>query len=266
MSWEVIEGLRCDLGESPVWDSGRLHLVDIPLRRLHTVVGEEVTTIELAEQVTAVVPAEDGWIAVAGRTINALDPATGRLTPLVSIPDPADLPLNDAVAGPDGRLYAGSVDRSGAARAELYAIDADLRVSTVVSGLGACNGIDTLDDGQTLVFADTFADAVHVGVEGPVLEVPHPDGLTVDAEDGIWVASWGHGRVLRFDRDGRLDRVLEVPAANVASVAFGGEHLDLLFVTTARSGEDGRGGEVYWTRPGFRGRPAHRFRRSPGRR
>lgn len=248
-----------------MWDGRRLLLLDIPRRHLHAVTGGKVATVDLPEHVSAIVPAVDGWLAVTGRALSTIDLGTGALAPLLAIPGPEDLPLNDAVAGRDDRLYTGSIDRSGARRAELYAIDSDLRVTTIATGIGASNGIDTSIDGETVVFADTLADIVRIGLDGPQLEVPHPDGLTVDAEGGIWVASWGHGRILRFDRDGRLDRVLELPAANVSSVAFGGDQLDLLFVTTARSDLDGSGGEVYLGRPGVRGLAPHRFRSRPGR-
>lgn len=260
MSWEVIEGLQCELGESLVWDAGRLLLLDIPRQRLHTVADGNVATVNLPKRVSAIVPAEGGLLAVTGRSLSEMESDTGALNHVITIPGGDDLPLNDAVTGRDGQLYTGSIDRGGLARAELYAINANLGVTTIFTGLGASNGIDSLSDGRTVVFADTFADVVRVGLDGLRLDVLHPDGVVVDAEDGIWVASWGHGQVLRFNRKGRLDRVLEVPAANVASLAFGGADLDVLFVTTGWSNLDGSGGEVYFGRPGVRGLAPHRFR------
>lgn len=233
-------------------------MLDIPRQHLIVLQDGAITAVELRHRVTAVVPAADGWLAIGGRTLYRLDDRTGALDPVLAIEGPADVQLNDAVSGRDGRLYTGSVDRTQAARGELYAVDAQLQVTTVATGLGAANGIDTSPDGDVVVFADTFGDVVHVGPDGPALGVPHPDGLVVDAEGGIWVASWGHGRILRFDPSMQLDRVLEVPAVNVASLAFGGPDLDLLFVTTARSGQDG--GQVFVGRPGPHGLPTQRFR------
>jgi len=263
MSWEVIEGLRCELGESPVWDGDRLLLLDIPGRLLHLVEGDRVRAVGLSERVTAIVPGAEGWLAVYGRSLGSVDLRTGAVTTLLTIPGPADVELNDAVVGRDGRLYTGSVDRSMAGRGEIYSIDARLQVEVVATGVGAANGMDTSPDGATLVYADTFADRVTIGIGGPTLEVPHPDGLVVDAEGGIWVASWGHGRILRFDREGRLDRVLELPVANVASLAFGGADLDVLFVTTARSHLGDGGGAVYRQRQDVRGLVPHRFSSPP---
>lgn len=62
-----------------------------------------------------------------------------------------------------------------------------------------------------------------------------PDGLAVDAEGNVWVAMCFDGHVLCYLPDGELNASIEVPATVTTSVAFGGDQLDLLFITTART-------------------------------
>ena len=63
-----------------------------------------------------------------------------------------------------------------------------------------------------------------------------PDGLAVDAEGFVWGAHWNGWRITRYDPDGRIDRVVDLPVPQVTSLAFGGDSLDQMFVTTARLG------------------------------
>lgn len=61
-----------------------------------------------------------------------------------------------------------------------------------------------------------------------------PDGSVVDADGCLWNAEWGAARVRRYTPEGRLDRVVAVPAKNPTCPAFGGADLDDLYVTSAR--------------------------------
>jgi sugar lactone lactonase YvrE len=63
-----------------------------------------------------------------------------------------------------------------------------------------------------------------------------PDGGAVDAEGCYWSARWMGGCVARFTPDGRLDRLIEVPASRVTMCAFGGADYRTLFITTAHEG------------------------------
>ena len=65
-----------------------------------------------------------------------------------------------------------------------------------------------------------------------------PEGLAVDAEGGVWVASAGGGRVDRYARDGRVESSLAVPAQIVTSVCFAGNDRRDLIVTTADHADD----------------------------
>jgi xylono-1,5-lactonase len=67
----------------------------------------------------------------------------------------------------------------------------------------------------------------------------YPDGMTTDAEGGIWIAHWDGGRVSRFRPDGTLERSIYLPASNITSCAFAGADLDRLFVTSASLNREG---------------------------
>ena len=60
-----------------------------------------------------------------------------------------------------------------------------------------------------------------------------PDGLTVDAEGGVWVALWDGWTVRRYLPDGSVDREIRLPVSEVTCPAFGGPDLDELYITTA---------------------------------
>jgi sugar lactone lactonase YvrE len=91
----------------------------------------------------------------------------------------------------------------------------------------------------------------------------HPDGLTVDAEGGVWVAFFGSGAVRRYSPEGRLDAVVEVPAGQVTACTFGGEGLDELFITTSRENlgpdDDPLAGSLFRAEVGMRGLPVREF-------
>ncbi|MGH7837795.1 MAG: SMP-30/gluconolactonase/LRE family protein, partial [Candidatus Binataceae bacterium] len=84
-----------------------------------------------------------------------------------------------------------------------------------------------------------------------------PDGMTVDAEGGVWVAVvMGPGEVVRFKPDGTLDRRVKVPAKSVTSVAFGGPDMrDLYAVTANNSNDRALKGSVFRARADVAGLP-----------
>ena len=113
---------------------------------------------------------------------------------------------------------------------------------------------------------DAFSYALETGEitdRRPVVQIPanlgSPDGMTIDAEGGLWVALWGGSAVHRYV-DGRLDRVIALPVSQPTSCAFGGPDLDQLFVTSAwkglsaeRRATEPLAGSLFRLRPGVRG-------------
>jgi sugar lactone lactonase YvrE len=61
-----------------------------------------------------------------------------------------------------------------------------------------------------------------------------PDGMTIDENGNLYVATWGGSKIYVIDPiEKKIIREIELPTAQVTSVAFGGENLDILYVTTA---------------------------------
>ena len=61
-----------------------------------------------------------------------------------------------------------------------------------------------------------------------------PDGSIVDSEGCLWNAVWGAGLVRRYDPSGAILAEFPVPSKNLTCVAFGGDSLDQLYITSSR--------------------------------
>ncbi|MER5863098.1 SMP-30/gluconolactonase/LRE family protein [Kitasatospora sp. NPDC002040] len=252
-----------ELGEGPVWDvrSATLRWVDIPGGRVHCSDG---STEELPPPVTAVLPTATGWATVRQDRVVQGDRA-------VAVPLGAADRCNDAKTDPAGRIWVGTMSRGELTRrASLFRLDAD-GVTEVVSGASISNGLGWSPDGRRMYWADTPTGRIDVfdfdPADGsvrdrrPFAATELPDGLTVDAEGGVWVARWGSGLLHRYAPDGTLDTVLPVGVPHPTSCAFGGPDLRTLYVTTARRpGADGQfarhAGQLHAIRLAVPGLPA----------
>lgn len=112
-------------------------------------------------------------------------------------------------AAPAGRFWAGSMAYDGMrGTGSLYRTDLDGRVVRVLDGLTIVNGPAFTADGTTVYFADTAAGTIfRCRVDpgpGDLSDGPEvfarlrqgeggPDGMTVDAEDCLWVRHMGCG-------------------------------------------------------------------------
>lgn len=72
----------------------------------------------------------------------------------------------------------------------------------------------------------------------------HPDGMTIDANDKLWIALYGGGAVIQFDPiENKILQIISIPATYTTSVCWGGDNLENLYVTTSRFLLDQKGRE-----------------------
>lgn len=158
--------------------------------------------------------------------------------------------MNEGGCDPLGNLYAGSMaydQREGGAK--LYRFDPDGEPTVVLDAVTVSNGLEWSPDGSVAYYNDTHTHQIAVfdwsAEQGltdrrPLATIEDgaggPDGLTVDAEGGVWVALFGGSAVRRYTPDGRLDEVIELPTSQVTAVTFAGEDLDQLVITTSKQG------------------------------
>ena len=284
---ELVLDARADLGEAPSWDSDARLLVwvDITKGLVHRFDPgtERDEVFEVGQPVGAAVPTSSGKVALAANSgFLLLDPATGEIDPIVELEDPQPgTGMNDGKCDPVGRFWAGTKDvEGGRALGSLYRLDADHRLTKVLTDVTTSNGLGWSPDQRTMYYIDSPTyriDAFDYDVtSGAVsnrrlrVEIPRswglPDGMTVDEEGFLWVAFWGGSAVRRLAPDGRVDAIVHFPVTQVTSCAFGGLDLSDLFVTSARSGltdaalsQQPLAGGLFRVRPGARGLPPPPF-------
>lgn len=248
---------QADLGEGPWWDagSGELLWVDLlrgEIHRFNPSSGIDVG-FEVGQPVGMVARRRSGGLVCAVRDgVMFVEPDGSQARLVADIEGSLHhLRMNDGACDPIGRLWAGTMATDlSPTQGSLYRIEPDLRVTTVRTGVSISNGLDWSPDGRTFYFTDSTTrcvDAYDFDVStGDVSNrrlfvemadsVATPDGLAVDAEGNIWIAMWEGGCVRGYSAQGRPLRTIELPVSRPTSVAFGGPHLDQLFITSARGG------------------------------
>jgi sugar lactone lactonase YvrE len=246
--WTAVPGERFALGEGLRDVGDHLIMVDILTGRLLALpaglAGPPRVLLELADPLGAVAPlAGGGWVAATGTGIALIGAGAGAAGEVHWLARPEDgaphrMRMNDGVADPSGRFWAGSMAYDTAEGAgALYRVDVDGSVHRVVGELTVPNGPAFTPDGELMYLADSARGVIYrypvdprTGALGRHTEFAtvtggSPDGMTVDAEGYLWSAIWGAGEIRRFSPTGSVDRVLAIPAGQPTSVCLSGGRL-----------------------------------------
>jgi sugar lactone lactonase YvrE len=255
--WHVATDESFDLAEGPVWDPIRERLLWVDIRRGTVLVGElrDDGTISIVDRVQtpgmvgAVAVSQAGDWIIAGQQGILTRSASGQLSdgPAIVPPD-SGRRLNDAKVDPAGRFVVGTliIDESPTTTQQLVVVQPDGRLDDLDSDLTLSNGLAWSPDGSVLYSIDTVPRMLYArdydvasGTAGPrrVLlafdEGVYPDGMCVDADGQLWIAIWGGGQVRRYTPEGVLTRTIEVPSPHTSCVAFAGDDLATMVITSA---------------------------------
>jgi sugar lactone lactonase YvrE len=157
--------------------------------------------------------------------------------------------FNDGAVDRAGRMWAGTANEKP--ENYLYRLDVDGTVAIMERGVSISNGIGWSPDSTIMYYADSGAEGIGIIyaydfdlAAGTISnrrdffrsDKTHglPDGLTVDAEGGVWCAFWDGSKVMHFSPDGRIIEEVRLPVPRVTSCCFGGPSLDDLYITTAQ--------------------------------
>lgn len=242
-------------GEGPIWWHNRLIYVDIQghhLVELDPATSEEIA-YDIGERIGIAVPrAAGGYLCAGDSGIYSFDPRTGEKIVLAD-PEAHKRPgnrFNDGKCDPVGRFWAGTISLTKTiGDANLYCYDTNGQLSLKVAEVTNSNGLCWNAAADTFYYIDSptrqiraydfdqacgTIDNARVVVDTELQGFDStPDGMTIDAEDKLWVAFCHGGSVARFDSaSGQVLQKIDIPAVETTACAFGGEQLDRLFVTT----------------------------------
>ena len=235
--------------------------------------GEITTVVPKRRGVGGITLHADGGIVVSGRDIvHVRDGENRTLFKGDGVPG-----WNDICADSVGRIYAGSIrfavfdPDAQPVPGELWRIDVEGEATPLYDDVLHANGVAISPGGQTIYHSDTRRNVILVhtladdGTAGDrrAFHFPPgaPDGMALDAQGLLWVASARAGCVVRLTPDGEIDRVLDIPAQAVTSLCFGGdEERDLYVVTADNTEAPERGGTIFRIPVDVAGAPVHAAR------
>ena len=259
MRLPAVGDARYTLGEGPVWHAatGRLWWVDITPGRVWSrgPDGHAVLEREFDQMVGFAVPRERGGFVAGLRDGVAVVDADGSQRWLVTHGDgraPAGFlageRFNDGKCDAAGRLWAGSINLEfGSAPGTLWRIDPDGTVTAALEQVEFCNGLGWSPDGATFYLINSLTyellafdfDVAAGTLAGRRVLVEFErdagmaDGMTVDAEGGLWVARYGASAIDRYSPSGEFVERTTVTARQPTAVTFAGASLREVWVTTA---------------------------------
>jgi sugar lactone lactonase YvrE len=278
---EVVLEAHASVGEGPSWDerSNTLVWIDIMANEVHVfdpATGQD-RAIDVGQPVGAAALRQSGGLVLALRDGIALLDANLSNLRMVSNTE-ANIPtnrFNDGKCDAAGRFWAGTMAFEETPQvAALYRTNPDYSVARMLDNVTLSNGLDWTADNRQMYYIDSPTQGVDVfdfdlergelGARRRLISIPKeeglPDGMTVDAEGGIWVALHGSGTIRRYAPNGKLDQVIRVPSAQlVTCCAFGGPDLGDLYITSISYGlspealqQQPLAGALFRCRPGVR--------------
>ncbi|MGD6818898.1 SMP-30/gluconolactonase/LRE family protein [Metabacillus sp. 84] len=286
---ELVYDAKAILAEGPVWDDREnlLYWVDIHGEAIHIFNPETKNDqlVKIGQKIGAISIAEKGgFIAALEEGLYFIDPNSGEKTFIINPEeDKPDNRFNDGKCDPRGRFVAGTMQKEGQGnKGALYSIGEDHQVQKLIEEAGISNGLAWSKSGETFYYIDTPTQKVvsydynletgTLSNKRVVIEVPeeegHPDGMTIDEENMLWIAHYNGSRVSRWNPEtgNKLEEV-HLPVTQVTCCTFGGTDLDELYITTGRENlEDEElakqplAGSIFKVKTNTKGRKTFRYK------
>ncbi|XP_064606966.1 regucalcin-like [Liolophura sinensis] len=259
----VLKMLLKNLGEGPHWmeSSGRLLFVDIESGDIHSLTPSknEHHITHVAGSASFAIPTCIGGVVIGNdQKIARVECDSGEIATLAELENKT-VKFNDGKCDASGRLWTGTYgipsttggpyrSKSGA----LYSLDKTQGLRQHLSNIDLSNGIGWTKDNTTMFYIDSLPRKIYsfdfnlpggkIGNQQVVADFATlapdlglPDGMTIDAEDKLWVACFKASKVVRIDpATGQIIQEVKFPAKHITSCCFGGPDFADLYVTSAR--------------------------------
>lgn len=249
-------------GESPRWHEGKLWFSDLFTQRVMNIdlQGHVQTVVEMQD-----VPSALGWtldgqmLIVSAMQRRLLRRENQDLVEAADLSTLVSHPCNDIVIDAQGRAYIGNMGfdfgnpEAAPELAPVLLVMPDGQTRIVAEGLAFPNGMVITPDGRTLIVAESYAARLTgftIAPDGSLSQrrtwaqfEQHkdfgegqitPDGICLDAEGAIWIASPNTKEVLRVREGGQITTRIPIGSIAIACM-LGGEERSTLFVTTSDS-------------------------------
>lgn len=238
--------------EGPRWHAGRLWFVDCFARTLLSLgpAGDCEQHAALKDDTPCglgILP--DGSLVVLTMfRKRLLKYANGQLSLYADLSQIAAGTIDDMIVDGLGRCYVGDLgfdlpppaDRGAVGRIILVQPDGQMHV--VADGLRFPNGIAVSADHGRLVVAEMDRECLtdyRITSDGGLVSprrfgtVKAPDGICLDRDGAVWVASYDEDAFVRIDRNGQEQQRIVVPGRRAIACALGGPERRTLFCLSA---------------------------------
>ncbi|XP_028135456.1 regucalcin [Diabrotica virgifera virgifera] len=267
---KVLDGFK--LAEGPHWDTKKqcLYFVDIVEGTIFKYVPstKKLTKAKIGNHnVSIIIPLKyrnNEFIVTLNNSI-ALIEWDGESTNINSVKQIYEVDagtsnvFNDGKCDKTGRIWAGTMGASPTSIGELVKGKGTLynffnnKATPHRDGIGISNGIAFDYKRGKMYYTDSFSFRVDqydidfsqgkisnmktifsIKNQSELAEETFCDGMTLDSDGNIWLALFNSSKVYQIDpsKPETVLRFVELPAAQITSVAFGGPNLDELYVTS----------------------------------
>ncbi|WP_049730952.1 SMP-30/gluconolactonase/LRE family protein [Rhizobium ecuadorense] len=242
--------------EAPKWQHDELWVSDVFDHKVYALssVGQRIKTVEVSNRPSGLGFLSDGSLIIASAKDRKLLRFDGSaLSEYADLSNHAAAWLNDFAVDPQDRIYVGDFGYDfvgGEARklTNLHRIDPDRSICKVASGLDFPNGSVVIDQGRTLIVAETWEarlTAFDIGNDGRLtnrrvfadLNGRQPDGICADADGAIWAGIYNTGEFIRVLDGGAITHRVAFEGSGI-SCTIGGRQGHTLFMTVFLGTDD----------------------------
>jgi sugar lactone lactonase YvrE len=270
----VLTGLR--FPEAPRWHAGRVWLSDQHAHRVLAFDDEwqARTIVELDDMPSGLGFLPDSTLLIASvRTRSIVRFDRGALRTHADLSVLRTGWVNDMLVDAQGRAYVGFNRGRYAGEAEpapdaLVLVRPDGTFEVVADDVQRPNGCAISPDGSTMILAQSRAKcltAYDIAPDGRLerprlfaqLDETKPDGICLDAQGAVWVASPAARAFVRVEEGGRVTHRIDANDRWAIACVLGGAQRQTLFMLTARTSvenlrelvdadADARSGSIGW--------------------